>query len=390
MKTVSQWKKIAAGMAGALLIMLAFTGVSSAAENEIVVLNVNNVASVQNNPSYSPVFTINEPMIITRIRTYHWNYGRGTPGPGSNGIAGVGSWPAAGHFGMNQTPNAEWIASPNIRLEPGAYTVTCSDQATWSHNAQSNGVGFATVYAIRARTSYGGGSFSPAGKWKTTYGTMTLSVNGTRVSGTYDSDGGEITGIMRGHVFDGYWIENHSAHRCNRPMNGRYYWGRLVMNFDPASGAFSGNWGYCDNAPSTSGWNGTRIGAAPAPPSYPPPSAPAPPSYPPPQARAAQNVSGVWGTSFGDVTLYQQGNRVTGSYPSDNGEITGVMNGNVLEGFWIEDAAAHRCSSPKNGRYYWGGIRWTFNNDSNSFTGGWSYCNDNPGASGWNGSLKRR
>lgn len=60
------------------------------------------------------------------------------------------------------------------------------------------------------------------------------------------------------------------------------------------------------------------------------------------------------------------------------------MNGNVLEGYWIENGSSERCATAKNGRHHWGRIRWTF--EGNRFTGSWSYC-EKPvaGGGGWNG-----
>lgn len=103
-------------------------------------------------------------------------------------------------------------------------------------------------------------------------------------------------------------------------------------------------------------------------------------------ASAAQpvNLVGRWKSSEGDLFLAQSGSSITGSYSSDGGEIVGEMNGNVLEGYWIENSSKERCASAKNGRHHWGRIRWVF--DGKKFSGTWSYC-DKPVASGggWTG-----
>ena len=82
----------------------------------------------------APTFKIMRPMVITRIDTYHWNNKQGAP-PGKIGIKGVGSWRAQGWPGMYNTPNANWTVRPNVRLEPGVYTIVDSDPATWSQNS---------------------------------------------------------------------------------------------------------------------------------------------------------------------------------------------------------------------------------------------------------------
>jgi hypothetical protein len=42
------------------------------------------------------------------------------------------------------------------------------------------------------------------------------------------------------------------------------------------------------------------------------------------------NFTGVWNATFGQLTLRQSGGRVTGSYTTNQGEITGTVNGDVV------------------------------------------------------------
>ncbi len=97
----------------------------------------------------------------------------------------------------------------------------------------------------------------------------------------------------------------------------------------------------------------------------------------------AFNVSGTYNSTEGALTLNQSGDRVSGRYSNDNGELIGLMFNQVLEGFWIGDKAGQRCDTPKHGRYYWGRV--VFNFSSNGFSGSWGYCNEVPSRS-WNGS----
>jgi hypothetical protein len=105
-----------------------------------------------------------------------------------------------------------------------------------------------------------------------------------------------------------------------------------------------------------------------------------------PLSLAAAEIAGFWATSEGELSLTQQGNQITGSYPLDHGEVTGNLNGYLLEGYWIEDSSAERCSSPKNGRYNWGKIHFQF--EGNKFSGAWGYCDKEP-AQRWTGSKRK-
>lgn len=219
-------------------------------------------------------------------------------------------------------------------------------------------------------------AFTVAGTYDSSEGVITLQQSGDRITGRYPNDNGELTGLMFGPIFEGFWIEDHSDRRCSTPKNGRYYWGRVSFTF--TGNGFSGNWGYCGEATSRP-WNGTLRGSSPAP--------------PPPQSSAADpfaiteemSIAGVWGSSEGVITFRQQGNRVAGRYPNDNGEIVGSINNSLLSGYWIEDHSAQRCSSPKNGRHNWGRVELRFS--GNRFTGMYGHC-DGPLKSPWGGERR--
>jgi hypothetical protein len=97
-------------------------------------------------------------------------------------------------------------------------------------------------------------------------------------------------------------------------------------------------------------------------------------------------VSTYWnlgGLSSDVLVLRQTGAVITGNYPEDRGEITGTMSNNILTGYWIEDASGQRCTTPKNGRYFWGRVRAVF--EANRFTGTWGYCEAEP-MTPWSGT----
>lgn len=97
------------------------------------------------------------------------------------------------------------------------------------------------------------------------------------------------------------------------------------------------------------------------------------------------NIAGVWSSGEGDIRFTQSLRQVKGAYPTDNGEIIGTMNGTVLEGYWIEDDASQRCDTPRNGRSFWGPLRFTFAGDT--FEGLYGYCNGRPDQR-WDGRRK--
>ena len=104
---------------------------------------------------------------------------------------------------------------------------------------------------------------------------------------------------------------------------------------------------------------------------------------------ALTKIEGVWKTTEGKATIALDGNKVHGYYDNDNGELLGEMTyPKRFEGYWIEDKSNEKCSTAKNGRYYWGKIVWKFDDKMCSFKGSWSYCNKTPNRS-WRGSYIR-
>ncbi|WP_456322146.1 hypothetical protein [Hydrogenimonas sp.] len=85
------------------------------------------------------------------------------------------------------------------------------------------------------------------------------------------------------------------------------------------------------------------------------------------------NIEGLWSKSdFGRIVFAQKGRKVKGSYDYKNGKIYGTLIGNVLNGYWVQSSSGQRCSTPKYGSYYWGGVRFVYKNGK--LVGKWGYC----------------
>ena len=97
---------------------------------------------------------------------------------------------------------------------------------------------------------------------------------------------------------------------------------------------------------------------------------------------------GVWDTSEGTWQPGLTGNELFGSYSSDGGRIFGALSGMVLNGYWAENSSNVRCSSERDGTFYWGRVRFNFNQDFSQFVGAWSYCADTPTGENWIGTRR--
>ena len=114
---------------------------ATATDRSQVIYDSWNKDTVDNGPTCSPFFTIDEPMTITYIDTYHWNYGEGAPG-GTIGLRDSdgtvhGPWQAESSLDGGEVPRGYWIAHPNEVIPAGSYTIEDSDPETWSQNSES-------------------------------------------------------------------------------------------------------------------------------------------------------------------------------------------------------------------------------------------------------------
>lgn len=112
-----------------------------------------NLGSVDNGPTCSPLFTLDEPQMITYADTYHWNYGKGQASGGTislknGGGETFGPWSVTLESGSGIS-NVWWIAHPNEVIPAGTYTIVDSDPETWSKNPESP-CGFAKVEGYAA------------------------------------------------------------------------------------------------------------------------------------------------------------------------------------------------------------------------------------------------
>lgn len=200
-----------------------------------------------------------------------------------------------------------------------------------------------------------------SGRWATkTSGEMRLLQNGDRVDGSYDLNGGRISGAVSGGQLSAIWAQSLSGRRCARQELGSWYWGRLTVNLSADGKSWSGRWSYCDEQELSGGiWEATRTGDV------------ASHDGPPPN----RSFAGRWATkTSGEMRLDQNGAVIEGSYALNSGRIRGEAKGNELSGVWAQSKSGQRCARAEMGSFYWGRFTWRLANDGKRWSGPWTYC----------------
>ncbi len=95
-------------------------------------------------------------------------------------------------------------------------------------------------------------------------------------------------------------------------------------------------------------------------------------------------INGEWRLGSQKVIIHLNGTKVTGTIANgDNHRFKGEMTyPQRFNGFWIENGSNEKCSTTKQGSYYWGKVTWEFEDDMCSFTGKWNYCTKKPTMNG--------
>ena len=154
-----------------LLIVLLSAAIPVLADEELLWSNFN-TDPVKNTPEHYSVFKRDEKdnrVLITRIRTFHWNNGNGAE-PGQicvrEGITkkDIQCWQAVGRSAYG-VPNVYWEVLTDFVMEPGhSYGFRASDFDSWSHNEASSGFGMLELYGENpAPVSYAAAASSNSG-----------------------------------------------------------------------------------------------------------------------------------------------------------------------------------------------------------------------------------
>ncbi len=109
----------------------------------------------------------------------------------------------------------------------------------------------------------------------------------------------------------------------------------------------------------------------------------------PPGALAAPAVAGDWNSNWGNLSLEQNGAEVEGWFEIDEeeGVIYGKLKGNVLNGYWMQDADEDECDEELGGSYTWGRVQLVFDHNGR-FSGRIGYCDEGLSEGGWTGSKR--
>jgi hypothetical protein len=116
------------------------------------------VTQSANGPTNPTTCTLSNTTQVTQLATYHYNGGNGAApgtitlqGPGGLTLGPFTATGVAGQGGLNEA----WVATPNVIVPAGTYTVIDSGLDTWSFNLGSNYSGFVRLWGSAVRPANG-------------------------------------------------------------------------------------------------------------------------------------------------------------------------------------------------------------------------------------------
>jgi uncharacterized protein YkwD len=206
-----------------------------------------NDASVSNDTTKAPVFTIDENYMITYLDVYQWNDGQGYSDGDDyiafyDGINSYGPFAVTLKTGPNGTPNAHWVSRPFFELPAGTYQVRTSSDQTWSSNAASNNTGFAKVQGIPI-SKVGDYASDISGHWDTNFGGLTIQmINDYTATGVFESETGGVAGAVIENYLVGYWKDNSYPKECGWDNE----WSGLFLGYFE-DGVFKADYSACSD-----------------------------------------------------------------------------------------------------------------------------------------------
>ncbi len=188
-----------------------------------------------------------------------------------------------------------------------------------------------------------------SGTFKTTWGVMKLTQDGNKVVGTYVYGSGKITGTVSGNTLTGRWS---IAPSYKAPIDA----GDLQLTISADGRTLTGKWRNGSTGEWNTNWTGTRV----------------PPAVP-------LTWSGTFKTTWGEMKLTQDGNKVMGTYVYGSGKITGTVSGNTLTGRW---SIAPSYKAPTDA----GDLQLTVSADGKTLTGKWRNGSTGEWNTNWTGT----
>lgn len=214
------------------------------------------------------------------------------------------------------------------------------------------------------------------GQMKTYEFDLVISQSGNQITGSSSYYNWAISGIASGNNFEGRWSNKMSAQEAG------HVFGPVKLTLDSAGRSFSGqfigeyHYGVWDPRFTVTGY---RAGTSPAQPVIPQPTY-NPPLNPQPTGQTSPTLSkqftGKWNTDFGEMVLKQDGDKLTGTYYGQDGNITGTVSGDTATGTWSESPS---FQPPWKA----GDFIFTLSGDGTAIKGKWRW-----GTCGWDGDIR--
>ncbi len=192
--------------------------------------------------------------------------------------------------------------------------------------------GVASAQIHQTKTHAAASASAWVGTWKTTWGTLTFAQKGFKVSGTFTTGKGKITGSVASTKVSGVWSKSPTYKGTDA--------GSLLLTLSADSKTFTGQYKTTGSTKWTGKITGTFV------------SGPVNMSW-----------NGTWVTTRGSVVFNQfTTNAVTGSYVPNDGRIDATANAFSLNGNWSQGPS---YSGPDDA----GLLQFTLSKDGRTFTG---------------------
>lgn len=118
------------------------------AEDRVLIWKAGNDGGIEGGGGTSPLVVHDQDYYVVEVATYHAGWGPDAPDPSGTISLKAEDGTLYGPWETTVRNRSYWIATPNVKIPAGTYTLIDSDPSTWAQNSASGGSGMGWAYGV--------------------------------------------------------------------------------------------------------------------------------------------------------------------------------------------------------------------------------------------------
>lgn len=118
------------------------------AQDRVLIWKAGNDGGIEGGGGTPPQVIHDSTYYVVEVATYHAGWGPDAPDPSGTIALKAADGTVYGPWETTVQNKSYWIATPNMEIPAGTYTLVDSDPSTWAQNSASGGTGMGWAYGV--------------------------------------------------------------------------------------------------------------------------------------------------------------------------------------------------------------------------------------------------